>query len=172
MEEFRAGAREQVLESMPPTSREVLLGTAKTGWVPVEHDRHLVHGIVATLGEQGATEMWRQFVGTHVQTPLLRSLVDGATRLLGFTPGTFVWLVSKGWTQVYRDVCTPSIVSRDDHAAVLAFEDIAPEAMAEPGYLICFRATLLGLFEVTRSEGELDWDVDHAARRAVATLRW
>lgn len=68
--------------------------------------------------------------------------------------------------------CTPKVLERDDHHATLAFEDLAPEVLAEPAYLICFRAVILGFFDIAGVEGELEWDVDPARRRAVARVRW
>jgi hypothetical protein len=169
---FRPGSLERVRAAMPEASRAIVEESPRTSWVPIEHDRHLPRAIVEVLGEEAATEMWRAFVGSHVQSPLLRSLLDGATRLLGFSPGTLVWMVPKAWGQVYRDFCTPKVTERDDHHATLAFEDMAPEVLAEPAYLICFRAVILGFFDIAGVEGELDWDVDPIARRAVARLRW
>lgn len=172
LDSFRPGSLEAVRAAIPEGALAIIEDSPRTSWLSVEHDRHLPRAIVSVLGEDDATAMWRAFVGSHVQSPLLRSLLDGATRLLGFSPGTLVWMVPKAWGQVYREFCTPKVIERDDHHATLALEDIAPEVLAEPAYLICFRAVILGFFDIAGVEGELDWDVDRQERRTVARLRW
>jgi hypothetical protein len=172
LDTFKPGSRDAVRQTMPPEVWEEIQGLARTAWIPVEKDHWVVDGFLEVLGEVEASRCWASFLTDHVRSPLLRSIFDGAVRILGPSPGTFVRIVPHAWGAAYRDCATPIVEARSDHHARIVLEDIAPEVMAHPAYLVCFESIFRGLFSVAKTHGELEFTVDEDQRRAVADLSW
>jgi hypothetical protein len=127
---------------------------------------------IDVLGREDAVRCWHDAMGIMVERPLLRPLIAGAKAFLS-EPGSRLALIEKGWSLAYRDFCAPRFEALGETACRIAFEDVAPEAFRSPGYLHCWHAICLGMFDLEEvSARHVQFETDEAGRRAVATLRW
>ena len=173
-ERFAPDMEGRVRALVPADSMAFIDGLSTNAWLPVEHDRWLPRAIVGVYGREGAFEVWRSFIPSHVESPLLGPMFKTACRIFGVNPGTVAWLVPKGFGNVYRDVATPRLVERRDGFAEFALEDIHPDVCAVPEYILCFHATFQGLVDVTsRGAGsELEAEFSPDERRMLFRVTW
>jgi hypothetical protein len=164
----------RIRELVPPASMAFIDALSTNAWVPVEHDRWLPRAIVQAYGRERAFAMWRSFIPSHIESPLLGPMFKTAARLFGVNPGTVAWLVPKGFGNVYRDVATPRLIERRDGYAEFALDDIHPEVCAIPEYIVCFHATFQGLVDVTSRErpATLEAEFDADERRMLFRVDW
>lgn len=170
---YRPGTVAEIRASIPPESLKAIDETLGVAWLEFEHDHWLMDGTLAVLGREEAVECWRRSIEHLVEKPLLRPLVEGSLRLFGAAPGKLIKMVPTGWTLAYRDFCVPRFELVEDGHARIVFEDIAPHAFRSPGYLHCWHAVCLGLFDLEKpKDGRVDFEIDEARRQAVAEFHW
>lgn len=172
LDTFEPGSHARVLSLVPEASRALLDHTARTAWVPVEHDRATADAIVKVLGVSGAVQFWRGSVAQLAEKPLLNSFVSGMIRLFGDDPGRVIGILPKGWGLVYRDLCEPRCDRAESGKATLLFEKVAAEVRAAPNYFHCWHGICLGVADLTRMQGTVDFAVRTDRSAASATFAW
>jgi hypothetical protein len=173
VEVFRPGALAEIRAAIPPESLDAIDRTAGFSWLEFEHDHWLMDQTLALLGREDAVACWRRSIGHLIEKPLLRNFVEGSLRLFGARPGKLLKMIPKGWTLAYRDFCTPTFELLSDHSAEIRFENIAPEAFASEGYLHCWHAICLGVFDLEKpKDGEVDFSIERSRSLATARFRW
>lgn len=172
LEQRDPDAHAHVLSQIPEGSRELILTAPKTEWVDVVHDRHVPHATIEVLGEARSNELWRQFIGAHLEAPLFRGLVDAMVRLFGLQPGTFVRLLPRAWKQTFRDCCEVEVLETREHLARLAFTDVHEDIITWPAYPQSWCSILSGVFDITHHEGTCTMQLDPPAHRIEFEWRW
>ena len=173
VEIYRPGALTEIRSGIPPESLEAIDRKAGISWLEFEHDHWLMDRTLAVLGREEAVACWRRRIGHLIEKPLLRNFVDGSLRLFGAKPGKLIKMIPKGWTLAYRDFCTPTFELLSDHSAEVRFENIAPEAFESEGYLHCWHAICLGVFDIEKpKDGEVEFEIDHVRSLATARFGW
>jgi hypothetical protein len=173
VEIYRPGALAEIREGIPPESLEAIDRKPGISWLEFEHDHWLMDRTLAVLGREEAVACWRRSIGHLIEKPLLRNFVDGSLRLFGAKPGKLIKMIPKGWALAYRDFCTPTFELLSDHSAEIRFENIAPEAFASEGYLHCWHAICLGVFDIEKpKDGEVEFAIDRARSLATARFGW
>ena len=173
VEIFRPGALAEIRAAIPPESLDAIDRTPGFSWLEFEHDHWLMDQTLALLGHEDAVACWRRSIGHLIEKPLLRNFVEGSLRLFGAKPGKLLKMIPKGWTLAYRDFCTPAFELLSDHSAEIRFENIAPEAFASEGYLHCWHAICLGVFDLEKpKDGEVDFSIERSRSLATAHFRW
>ena len=159
---------------VPADSMALIDGLSTNAWLSVEHDRRLPRAIVAVYGRDDAFDLWRSFIPSHVESPLLGTMFNAAVRMFGVNPGIVAWLVPKGFGNVYRDFATPRLIERGDGIARFALDDIHPQVWAVSEYLLCLHAIVQGLVDAT-SRGrpvELSVELSERDRSMTFDIRW
>jgi len=160
-----------VLASVGHEVREHLEQSAGTMFWPLELDASYVDTLIAVLGEPAARELWRTYARRFLQTPLLRSLAESSLRLLGATPGTLARQFPRGWSVAYRN-CGTCKVERSPRQAIIRFEQLAPQMLNRPGYVLLLEEMVKGMHDVIAAEPDL---IVHASASDLAldiTVRW
>jgi len=173
VEVYRPGSLAKIRAGIPEASLERIDNAPGVSWLEFEHDHWLMDGVMELLGPEEAVACWRQSIHQLVDKPLLRNFVQGALNIFGARPGKVIKLIPKGWTLAYRDFCAPVFHSTGEHSAELHFEDIAPQVFGSEGYLHCWHAICLGVFDLEKPDkGEVDFEIDRPNARAVARFHW
>ena len=161
-------------DHLPDATVEAIRTTPKTGWIPVEKDRHLARAWGELFGPEKGKALVKGTVLTILDSPLYAPLIRPGLRLLGADPGTFVKIFPRAFSLTYRNVCTPVLGQRDRHRAELHFTDMsAPFFDAVDDYDLVFRAIFEAFFEIAEQEGgEVTWDFDPPGKRGTWTLVW
>ena len=173
LDSYRTGLSKAVRALVPDDVLETIDRAPRMSWIDVEDDIWVPSAFFEVLGEEDATEMLRNFMASHFEGPLLRPMVQGTVRSLGLTPVSLIRMIPVGWRLAYRDVCRPRVAETGHERARLVFEDVAPTVIESDAYPRSFRAILLGCFDVTRHEGEVEIDEsDEKERRLGFRCRW
>lgn len=173
VEVFRPGALAEVRAMIPQASLDAIDTTPGFSWLDFEHDHHLMDATMAVLGREDAVECWRRSIAHLIERPLLRNFVEGVLRLYGARPGKIVKMIPKGWPLAYRDFCNPSFELLGENKAEIRFENIAPQAFASEGYIHCWHAICLGIFELEKPlDGRVEFSIDRDRALAVAAFSW
>ena len=171
LNEFEPGARERVLEQVPPLSRELILSTPRSDWVSIEDDHYTVDAIVSMFGRERAVDFWRFSLQRLIDRPLLRNFVSGMVNVLGREPPIVVGFLAKGWGLAYRELCRPVQTTVDGQPAI-RFEDVAPEVRRYSHYFASWDGTCRGFAHVARVRGEVRFSVESDGRSALAVFYW
>jgi hypothetical protein len=172
-EVYRPGSLAAIRETIPQASLDKIDNAPSASWLGFEHDRWLMDGTMQIFGRDEAIACWRQSINQLIDKPLLRPFVEGALRLFGNRPGKIIKLIPKGWTLAYRDFCVPGFHLIGDNSAEIIFDDVAPEAFEAEGYLHCWHAICLGVFDLEKPEnGRVDFEIDRAGARCIARFSW
>ena len=170
---YRPGSVARIRAMIPEASLDALDHTGGASWLEFEHDHWLMDGTMEIFGREEAVACWRQSIAQLIDKPLLKSFVQGGLRLFGAKPGAILKLVPKGWSLAYRDFCAPAFERTSESSAELRFEDIADQAFASPGYLHCWHAVCLGIFDLEKpSNGEVSFEIDEPRKLAIARFSW
>lgn len=172
LDRLEPGLRSRVVEAMPEASRRIILEAPKTEWIELEHDRYVPWATIEVMGEDAAVAGWRSFLKSHVEAPLFKTLVDSMVRLFGLTPSTFAKLLPRAWNQSYRDCCEVKVMDAGDSHAHVAFLNVAPGIMEWDPYPISWRGVLLGAYEISGFEGEVEMSVNRELSRIDAHWNW
>jgi len=170
---YRPGALTAIRAMIPEASLEKIDSMTGIAWLPFEHDHWLMDGMMEHFGKDEAIACWRLSIHQLIDKPLLRNFVQGGMRLFGARPGKLLKLLPKGWTLAYRDFCVPAFRDTGDCSAEIHFEDVAPQAFDSEGYLHCWHAICLGVFDLEKPEnGRVAFEIDPGGRRALARFSW
>lgn len=170
----RAPGTEAAVRALtPPETLRAIDGTPGVSWLPFEHDHWLMDGTLAVLGKDGAIRAWHGAMAQMLDRPVLRNFVQGALRLYFGDPGHLLQLFEKGWPLVYRDFCEPSFRPVAPGRAEIRFERIAPEVFQSEGYLHCWHAVVLGVFDLADArDTRVEFEIDRERARAIARFHW
>jgi hypothetical protein len=171
LDKFEAGAQARVLERIPQASRDVLLNTARSSWVSIEHDHFAVDAIVELFGAARAIQYWRSATNNLIERPLLKSFVSGMINVFGSDPGRVIGILPKGWPLVYRDLGELSC-ARDEGQAVVHWDPVAPEVRLYANYFHSWHGTCLGVADLARIKSAVEVVVARDRSSAQATFRW
>jgi hypothetical protein len=161
-----------MLDRLPAETVELLRSAAKTSWIDVQHERHVVNSWVPVLGERAAVEVVCGSVLDTLNSPLFLSVVKGASRMFGANPGSIMKMLPRGWGQIYRDHLTVRLGAVSDERATVYFEDIAREVHEAEGYPTVWKGIFFAIFAIFDCEGEAIWNPDAKGPSGVWTLRW
>jgi hypothetical protein len=172
-EDYAPGTEAAIRATIPPASLEAIDTTPGVAWLDFEHDHWLMDGTMQVLGQAGAIEAWHRAMGQLIKKPLLRNFAEAGLRLFLGQAGQIIQLLPKGWSLAYRDFCAPSYRRLAADRAEIRFEAIAPQVFQSEGYLHCWHAICLGVFDLERPrEGRVQFEIDRPRALAVATFRW
>lgn len=172
LDKLEDGARERVLARVPALSRELIESTARSYWVPIEHDHYTVDAIVEMWGVQRSIQCWRGAMADLVERPLLKSFVSGMIGLFAADPRRVLGLLPRGWPLVYRNMSSPHVTESRPGHLVIAFDDVPEQLRAYPNYFHSFHGACLGMADIARVEAKVDFVVNPQRSAATATFSW
>lgn len=172
LDKFLPGSRSRVEAMIPAESLRVIQETSRLSWIPLVHDHWIVDGIVSVFGRERAVRCWADSVTSQVDQPLLRTFVSGMLGIVGNDPARVVALIPKGWSMIWRDMCTPRFTIDDAGRPVIHFDNIDPQVRAYDNYLCSWHGSCLGFARLTRLPVNVDFQIDPDASHASATFNF
>lgn len=164
---------DQMLAAVPADARDRILNTPKTGFIAIEDDRYLCEQWIPTFGRERALELLAGGVAATFETPLFRPMIQGAIRVLGANPRSFLKLVPRGWGQTYRGYSLPPrVLESAEGRAVVAFEQVHPLVFEVPSYFFTWSGVFHAIYRVCNVKGEAPWTEERSASRVTYELRW
>ena len=163
----------RVRARLAPESLAVLERSSRLAWLPIEIDVELTHAIYVELGAGPAHELFRRNLAAALDSPILRSLAQGALRLFGASPErVFAW-APKAYTQIYRDSGTMRFQSEGAGVARLELSELPPAIATSRNYLDSVAGSIAAGFDLMGVKGEVEIErFDLLWRRACFRLDW
>jgi hypothetical protein len=168
-----AALGERVRARLAPATRERLAGASRIAWVPLDFDVELTHAIYAELGPVRARELFRRNLSGALESPVLRSLAQGALRLFGASAERLFGWAPKVYGQLYRDAGEMRFTLDEPGSARLELSRL-PQAVANSrDYLDGMAAAVAAGFDFVGVKGEVRIEAHQpAAARARFRLEW
>lgn len=164
---------ERVAARLAPETRERLEHTSRIAWLPLAVDVELTHAIYAELGPVRARELFRRNLTGALDAPVLRSLAQGALRILGASPARVFGWAPKVYGQLFRDAGEMRFELDTPGSARLELERLPPCVAESADYLDGIAAAIAGGFDFLDGKGEVRMESHRpAARRATFRLEW
>ena len=170
-DQFSPGATAKIRELIPPESLRVIDQATRTGWIPVEHDRHVPASTIEVLGEARAVECWREFLRSHLKAPLFRTVIDASIRLFGLSPATLAKITPRIFPLAYKDFCVVRSRAEEDMAE-LVLDEVHPEVADVAAYPVSFRAFFYGFLDICGVDGTVEVRPEPERDVIRARLHW
>jgi len=158
---------------LAPATREALERSSRLAWLPIEVDVELTDAIYAELGATRAREMFRRNLSAALDTPILRSLAQGALRIFGASPARLFGWAPKAYAQLYRDSGEMRFESEGPGAARLELSGLPFAIARSRDYLDGMASAFAAGFDLMGIKGEVTVErIDPAGLRATYRLVW
>ena len=168
LDKFEPGSRQKVLDRVPIASRAVILETARSGWIGIEHDHYTIDAIISLFGTQRAIQFWSATLAELSDKPLLKAFLGGMLKMMPLERKRVVMLLATGWQLVYRGMGELEVVTDAAGDPVLRFSDIPELVQRHRNYLHSWHGGCLGFVKLSRLDATLTFQVAPDGRSAEA----
>ena len=141
-------------------------------WVPVELDVKLSCAICEVLGAEGCRLFFLETMTKVIESPLMRTFVNGAVGLFGLNPDKLVPWIAKSWPLIYREVGVVSSRIVGLHSSDLVWSQLPASIARFPDYLVGVEGSLQSVFILTGVTGKVSLDFSATSRTARFGLEW
>ena len=163
----------RVRARLVPETRDLLERSSRLAWLPIEIDVELTHAIYAELGAGRAHELFRRNLSAALDSPILRSLAQGALRLFGASPERLFGWAPKAYAQIYRDSGEMRFLPERTGVARLELSELPPAIAASRSYLDGVAGSIAAGFDLMGVKGEVTIErFEPLRRRACFRLEW
>jgi hypothetical protein len=163
----------RVRARLAPETAATLERSGRLAWLPIEVDVELTHAIYAELGAGRAHELFRRNLSSALDTPILRSLAQGALRLFGASPARLFAWAPKAYAQIYRDSGDMRFETDAPGSARLELSLLPPAIAQSRDYLDGVAGAIAAGFDLMALKGEVTIErFDPPGRRASFRLTW
>jgi hypothetical protein len=162
---------ERVLARLPEGPADLVANAGRTTWIPIEDDACYVDAVVTELGPD-AEELWHAYTSRFMTRPIVRALIEGATRLFGLSPGTFVRIIPRIWASSFKHAGQVELDRSNPEQYVVTFSDLHPAICAQEGYFVMLHGLFRGIYTIAGSTPDFELDLDRHARRLEVQFRW
>jgi hypothetical protein len=146
---------------------------ARLSWLPVALNVRTVEAMAARFGEQRGIELLAECVYRQFDTPLWKSFVGGAMRLLGTDPGLLGRFLPEALQLVFRDCGRWSVENTAETELTVSVRDLPAALVAHGAWLRSLATGMTPLFMLCGCDGSARLaEVDEAARSARYVLVW
>ena len=168
-----AALGERVRARLGVATRERLEQASRIAWVPIELDVEVTHAIYGELGPVRAREVFRRNLSGALDSPVLRSLAQGALRLFGASPARLFGWAPKVYAQLFRDAGEMRFTLEEAGAARLELRALPSCVARSRNYLDGVAASIGAGFDFMGVKGEVRIEAhDPAGGRATFRLEW
>jgi len=163
----------RVRARLAPDTLAALERSSRLSWLPIEVDVELTHAVYVELGAGPAREAFRRNLSSALDTPILRSLAQGALRLLGASPARLFGWAPKVYAHIYRDAGGMRFESDGAGSARLELFELPPVIAESRDYLDGVAGSIGAGFDLMDLKGEVTVErLDPSGRRARFRLAW
>jgi hypothetical protein len=164
---------ERVRARLAPATRERLASASRIAWLALEVDVELTDAIYAELGPVRARELFRRNLSGALDSPVLRSIAQGALRLFGASPARLFSWAPMVYAQLYRSAGQMNFTLDAPGSARLELEALPACVATSRSYLDGVAASIGAGFDYVGVKGEVRIETHDPARaRAAFRLAW
>jgi len=168
-----ASGRLTDLEAADPVLVREVAAASRMSWLPVALNVRMVEALTARLGEERGIALLADCVFRQFDTPLWKSFIGAALRLLGSEPGALGNWLPEAFSLVFRGCGRFSVERSGEHALTLRIDDLPATLAAQRLWLRSLATGMTPLFTLCGVSGSSRLDeVNLAARSARFVLSW
>jgi hypothetical protein len=160
----------RVRESLEPETLEAIENAWAASWVPIRYDVELTTAFFRIAGARRGCEAMRRNMSETFHKPVLRSMIDGATRIFGLSPGKLLRWAPRIWPLLFKDMGELVAETGEGRAAV-QLTGLPPEVAEDREYLMGTASALAAVFDLSGVAGDSRL-VDHGNGAARFALSW
>jgi hypothetical protein len=163
----------RVRARLAPETVALLERSSRLAWFPIEIDVELTDAIYLELGAGRAHELFRRNLSVALESPILRSLAQGALRLFGALPERLFAWAPKAYAQIYRDSGEMRFQVEEAGVARLELSELPPAIATSRNYLDGVAGSIAAGFDLMGVKGGVTIErFDPLRRRACFRLEW
>ena len=152
---------------------EEVAAASRLAWLPVALNVRAVEAVCAELGEERGLERLAECVYAQFETPLWRSFISPAVRLLGRDPGVLGRWLPRALQIVFRDCGSWRAERTGEGELTLVARDLPPELARHRLWVRSLGIGMRPLFLVCGTDGRSELaNLDAEAGRATYVLTW
>ena len=161
------------VEAADPDLVQEVDAASRLSWLPVSLNVRTVDAMAACFGEQRGIELLADCVYRQFDTPLWKSFVGGAMRLLGTDPGLLGRFLPEAIQLVFRDCGRWSVDNTGETELTVSVRDLPATLVTHGPWLRSLATGMTPLFTLCGCAGAARLsEVDEAARSARYVLVW
>ena len=166
------GQLAEVEEADPELIQEIE-AAPRLSWLPVSLNVRTVEAMATRFGEQRGIELLAECVYRQFDTPLWKSFVGGAMRLLGTEPGLLGRFLPEALQLVFRGCGQWTVENTDETELTVRVRELPAELVVHGPWLRSLATGMTPLFTLCGCDGSARLtEVDETARSARYVLTW
>ena len=161
------------VEAADPDLVQEVDAASRLSWLPISLNVRTVEAMAACFGEQRGIELLAECVYRQFDTPLWKSFVGGAMRLLGTDPGLLGRFLPEAIQLVFRDCGRWSVDNTGDTELTVSVRELPAALVAHGPWLRSLATGMTPLFTLCGCAGTARLaEVDETGRSARYILAW
>ncbi len=145
-----------VCDALDGDALEAIRAASRLAWVDAAPFDRLKQVHLDTVGETRYVQFWRVYMTSVGENPLFKALFEGGRRIFGASPAALVKWMPRGWAVSTR-ACGSFDVDASDRSATITIGDV-PSCGRLRSTGLSSKGTILGLWDLTGTEGTVDMD--------------
>jgi hypothetical protein len=169
----RQPQRQAIRDRIGPAVLADIEEATGTDWLPVVYDVAMANALELVLGREGLATFNRALMLQSLRGPLLRALVELATRMLGLDAGAWASWIPRGWPLMFQGFGRWTVVRHGEGEVTLTLTGLPPVCSADAVWPRSVASTLSGILPAVGAAGTVTLDsADPATGTLVYTMRW
>jgi hypothetical protein len=161
------------LEAADPALVREVGAASRLAWLPIALNVRMVEAVAARFGEEPGIALLAECVYRQFDTPLWKSFLGGALRLLGTEPASLGRWLPEAYALVFRGCGRFSVESGGERTLTLRVEELPAPLAAHGLWLRSLATGMTPLFTLCGRDGSSRLaEVNERARRARYELAW
>lgn len=174
----------EMVDELPPADRDAIRRDAaaaiqtvadapRTAYLPLGVQLEIMAAIDRRLGRPAYLEFCAENFGRTVETPLVRTIFDGATRIFGVGPTGIFKVFRKAWSMMSEGCGDVDLVTLSPSETRIVVEALPVDEKHIDLFVQGFAYTFRGVFDVFDVQGEMKLvSFDRHARKATYLGSW
>ncbi len=132
--------------------------SAASTWVPLELDLWLTRAVAEIAGADGLDAWCREAIRASIRGPLLRPVLEGATRIFGLSPRSIMGLVPRTFQHVYRNAGGLHRERDEPNRVAFSYRDAPVVVLDDDWYLLGIMSAIAVILEICEVGGTATLD--------------
>ena len=174
----------EMIDELPPADRDAIREAAaesidtveralRSSWLPLAIQLDILRQVDRQLGRDGYADFCQRHLIRTIETPLVKTVFDGAVRLFGVGPEAVFKVFRRSWAMMSSDAGEVNLLEMSADALRIEVRELPLEEAQATLFIEGFAATFSGVFRLFELDGKTELkSVDYANRTAIYTGSW
>lgn len=171
LESFGAELAARIRGRIAESTLLAVSDSSSVAWLPVEHDIEISRAVLEVVGVAGLRSWSLDAMARSAAGPLIRPLVDGASKLFGVTPHALYRILPRGYGLIYRD-CGENVYEQTGETSGVVTQTGVPALLFEHSYLEGTAGAFQAFPHIFRWDGTAELTLFPSKQMAVFEVAW